>query len=212
MVDANIIIEFFELLNSHDLNYVLIKNDDNVIPFQLQSENDIDFLIHPDDYYRLIDIVVQHGYEKKIGESCKRYFLEQLKEDLLFRKEDCYFHFYEALSCSPLTNMGNCKMALEQSVQSYIWNNKVWDDINNWWIMDDISILLYLIVRSIFDKKSFREKYIREIEKRVILINSDEFYKLARTVFFCFTPQLIELIKNKEYSCILKKYLSFSEY
>ncbi len=67
MVDANIIKDFFEVLNKNNLKYVLIKNDDNVIPNQLESGEDIDFLIHPSDYDRLIDVVISNGYEKRMG-------------------------------------------------------------------------------------------------------------------------------------------------
>lgn len=212
MVEAKIIIDFFKMLNESNLNYVLIKNDDNVLPNCLESDNDIDFLIHPIDYEKLIELCVSNGYEKKVGESCKRYFLEQLREDLLFKYDDCYFHFYEALPCSPLTNMGDCKMALERSVQEYIWEHKVWNEINQWWIMDDIAILLYLIVRSVFDKKEFKEKYIREIEKRKQLLDKEDFKRLAQTVFFGFTPMLIELVKAGKYEHVLGKYLSYSNY
>ena len=78
--------------------------------------------------------------------------------------------------------------------------------------MDDISILLYLVVRSVFDKRSFKEKYVREIEKRIELIDHEDFFVLANTVFFRFTPHMIELVKAKKYGYILEKYLSFSEY
>lgn len=212
MVEAKIIIDFFKMLNESNLNYVLIKNDDNVLPNCLESDNDIDFLIQPIDYEKLIELCVSNGYEKKVGESCKRYFLEQLREDLLFKYDDCYFHFYEALPCSPLTNMGDCKMALERGVQEYIWEHKVWDEINQWWIMDDIAILLYLLVRSVFDKKEFKEKYIREIEKRKQLLDKEDFKRLAQTVFFGFTPMLIELVKAGKYEHVLGKYLSYSNY
>lgn len=212
MVETKVIVDFFKMLNESNLNYVLIKNDDNVLPNYLESENDIDFLIHPSDYEKLVEICISNGYEKRVGESCKRYFLEQLREDLLFRREDCNFHFYEALPCSPLTNMGDCKMALERSVQEYIWENKIWDEANQWWIMDDVAILLYLIVRSVFDKKEFKRKYIREIKKRRKLLERKEFKSLAQTVFFGFTPVLIELVKSEEYDKILGKYLSYSKY
>ncbi len=212
MVDANVILEFLKLLNSSDIKYVLIKNDDDAIPYKVESDNDIDFLIHPDDYSELIEIGTANGYEKRVGESCKRYFLEQLREDILFKKEDCYFHFYEALACSPLTNMGNCKMALERSVQSHIWENRIWDENKQWWIMDDISILLYLIVRSVFDKQEFKPKYIREIEKRAELVEDEAFIRLAKTVFFGYTPKMIKLIKEKKYSQILGDYLSYTLY
>jgi hypothetical protein len=212
MVDANIIKDFFEVLNKNNLKYVLIKNDDNVIPNQLESGEDIDFLIHPSDYDRLIDVVISNGYEKRMGESCKRYFLYQLREDIFLRKGDCYFHFYEALSCNPLTNMGKCKMPLENMVQEYIWNHRIRDSVNRWWIMDDISILLYLIVRSIFDKMCFRSKYIREIEKRIAYIDEEDFFLLARTVFYGFTSRMIQMVKNKNYERVLNEYLSYTNY
>ena len=43
MVDANVILEFLKLLNSSDIKYVLIKNDDDAIPYKVESDNDIDF-------------------------------------------------------------------------------------------------------------------------------------------------------------------------
>lgn len=212
MVEPKIIKDFFRILNENNLKYVLIKNDDNVLPKLLKEEEDIDLLIHPSDYDRVINILQSSGYIKKVGESCKRYFLYQLREDILFEKQNCYFHFFEALSCNPLTNMGKCKMPLENIVQEYIWRNKKWDSDNNWWIMDDVMILLYLIIRSVFDKKFFRDKYVREIEKRIVHIDSQDFFELAKTVFFGFTAKMIELIKEKKYSIILNEYLSYRNY
>ncbi|WP_339004880.1 hypothetical protein LDK17_05705 [Fusobacterium polymorphum] len=212
MVNPKLIKDFFLLLNMNNINYVLIKNDGNKIPYYLEDEKDIDFLIHPTEYENLKKILINNGYEKKIGESCRRFFLYQLREDLFFKKENCYFHFYEALSCNPLTNMGKCKIPLDNIIQDYIWKNKKWDKENNWYIMDDISILLYLIIRSIFDKLDFRIIYIEEIEKRIEYIDSKDFYILANSVFFKFTNKMIELVKKREYKNILKEYLSYKNY
>ena len=212
MVDSNLIKDLFLLLNKNNINYVLIKNDGNKIPDYLEDEKDIDFLIHPSAYEKLKTLLISNGYEKKIGESCKRFFLYQLREDLFFKKNNCYFHFYEALPCNPLTNMGKCKIPLDSIVQNYIWENKKWDTKNNWWIMDNISILLYLIIRSVFDKLYFRPIYIEEIEKRIEYIDSKDFYTLANSVFFKFTNHMIELVKEKKYESILKEYLSYKNY
>lgn len=212
MVDSKIITDFIELLNTNAFNYVLIKNDGNKIPYKIESGKDVDFLIHPDDYDRLVETVVKNGYDKRIGESCKRYFLYQLREDIFLKKEDCYFHLYDALPCSPITNMGECKMPLDNAVQEYIWKNKVWDQKNKWWIMDETAILLYLIVRSVFDKRHFKDVYINEIQKRIDYIDSENFYRLAHTVFFAFTDRLIELIKAEDYEHVICSYLSFREY
>ena len=43
MVETKVIVDFFKMLNESNLNYVLIKNDDNILPNYLESENDIDF-------------------------------------------------------------------------------------------------------------------------------------------------------------------------
>lgn len=212
MVNPKLIKDFFLFLNKNSINYVLIKNDGNKVPYYLEDEKDIDFLIHPTEYEKLKTILINNGYEKKIGESCRRFFLYQLREDLFFKKENCYFHFYEALSCNPLTNMGKCKIPLDNIIQDYIWKNKKWDKENNWWIMDDVSILLYLIIRSIFDKLDFRVIYIEEIEKRIEYIDSKDFYVLASSVFFKFTNKMIELVKKREYKNILREYLSYKNY
>lgn len=212
MVDPKIIKDFLKLLNKQKLKYVLIKNDGKKLPNNLENGKDIDFLIYPNEYNRLIEIVDINGYKRLIGEACKRYFLYQLKEDIFIKKEDCYFHFYEKLSCNPLTNMGNCKIPLDTIIQEYIWKHRIWDKVNNWWIMDDVSILLYLLIRSIFDKKEFREIYIREIEQRIEYIDSEMFYSLAKAVFFGFTARMIKLVKMKKYERILNEYLSYRSY
>ena len=61
MVETKVIVDFFKMLNESNLNYVLIKNDDNILPNYLESENDIDFLIHPSDYEKLVEICISNG-------------------------------------------------------------------------------------------------------------------------------------------------------
>lgn len=111
-----------------------------------------------------------------------------------------------------MTNMGNCKIPLDKLIQNHIWQNKVWNEEYKWWIMDDITILLFLIIRGVFDKREFKAKYVYEIEKRIEYIDCDKFYDLAYTVFFKFTDKLIMLIKERKYENIIKQYLSFREY
>lgn len=212
MVDSKTILDFFRLINSHNISYVLIKNDENMLPYNLENGKDVDFLIHPSEYNKLINLATENGYEKRTGESCKRYFLYQLREDIFLKKDDCYFHFYESLSCNPLTNMGKCKIPLDSKIQTYIWNNKIWDKEKKWWIMDDVAILLYLIIRSVFDKMDFRDVYIKEIEKRIRYVDSYAFCQLANTVFFGFTNRMIEMIKDRQYHNILHAYLSYRDY
>lgn len=78
--------------------------------------------------------------------------------------------------------------------------------------MSDENILMYLIVRAVFDKKAFKEQYIREIEKRISIVEKRSFKDKLNLIFFKFTDQLIYLLKNKEYQNILFKYTTFDEY
>ena len=108
--------------------------------------------------------------------------------------------------------MGRSKLPLDNFIQEYIWKNKKWDSINNWWIMNDKVILLYLIIRSVLDKQEFRIKYIQEIEKRSHLLDDDEFLTMCRLVFFNFTDLLIKKIKSFEYNDIVYNYQRFKDY
>lgn len=78
--------------------------------------------------------------------------------------------------------------------------------------MDNRIILLYLLVRSVFDKKFFKSKYIREIEKRIQLLDDKDFVYMCEKVFFKFTDRLIEMVKSKQYDNIIIEYKTFTDY
>ncbi|MGL5571540.1 hypothetical protein [Cetobacterium sp.] len=212
MVSSENIKNFFEWLNNNSIKYVLIKNDEEHIPYRVLDGDDIDILVHPSDYDRYLKLIQENGYKVLSGESSKYYFIYNMRKDIYAEKEDVYIHAYDKLSCVSFTNMGLSKIPLDKKIQEFIWKTKKWDSKNKWWIADDRIILLYLIIRAIFDKKNFRERYIYEIEKRKKIITDLKFRELCNLVFFKFTPTLLELIKNREYDVILKKYRCFKDY
>ena len=116
------------------------------------------------------------------------------------------------MSCNSFTNMGIAKIPLDIKIQEYIWTHKVWDNINNWYIMDDCAILLYLIVRSTFDKGYFRDKYIIEIEKRKYLLKDVNFKDLCKLVYYKFTDELIMLLINEKYDEVFPQLIKFKNY
>lgn len=212
MVNNKNIKSFFKLLNRSQIEYVLIKNDGQKIPFNISDGDDIDILVHPGDYEKYIKLIKENGHKILSGESSKYYFIYNMRSDIYSQKDDLYSHAYDKLSCVSFTNMGLSKIPLDKEIQSFIWKSKKWDSDNSWWIADDRVILLYLITRSIFDKKKFRRRYIDEIEKRKNFIEDEIFIKLCHLVFFKFTNFLLELIKEKKYDDILKKYRCFIDY
>lgn len=212
MVNSENIKEFFKLMNKHEIEYVLIKNDEDKIPYEISDGDDIDILVHPEDYNRYLELIKESGHKVLPGESYKYYFVYKMNNDIYSLKDDLYIHAYDKLSCVSFTNMGLSKIPLDKEIQNSIWKTKRWDPDNNWWIMEDSIILLYLLTRSIFDKKKFRMRYIKEIEKRREYLEDDKFIKLSSLVFFKFTDILLKLVKEKKYNKILNEYKCFIDY
>ena len=56
-IDGNIILSFFQMLNDNGVEYVLLRNIGNELPFSLSQKKDIDILIKKeskDDFHRLM--------------------------------------------------------------------------------------------------------------------------------------------------------------
>lgn len=212
MVDGRHICEFFRLLNKEALKYVLIKNDGNLIPHHVEDEKDIDILIHPSEYDRFLEVINYNLFQRLDGESKKYYFAYKLRPDIYAKKDDLFIHAYDMLACTSLTNMGICKLPLHQEIQLDIWKNKIWDNHNNWWIMDDCSILIYLLTKSIFDKRMFRQIYKEEIIARKHILRSPDFLRKIEHIFFKFSSTLIGMLENDDYENILMVYTSFTNY
>lgn len=135
-----------------------------------------------------------------------------MRADIYIKKNDAYFHAYDKLSCISFTNLGRSKLPLDRKLQDYIWKHKRWEEKMSWWIMDDRSILIYLLTRSILDKREFRKKYIVEIEKRRQFFRDEDFLSLCEVVFFKFTNRLIELLEKRKYKEIFLEYQYFYDY
>ena len=211
-VPSQQILEFFKLLNENKINYVIIKNDCDEYPSNIICGDDVDILVHPDHYEKYINLLKENGYKFLNGENKKYFFLYNLRDDLYTKKSDAIFHAYEKLSCNSFTNMGIAKIPLDIKIQEYIWTHKVWDSKNNWYIMDDCVILLYLIIRSTFDKGCFRKKYIIEIEKRKHLFKDSNFRNLCKLVYYKFTDELISLLENEKYEEVFSRFIKFKNY
>lgn len=91
MVNKEYITEFFDILNKCNIQYVLIKNDDDRIPESVEDGDDVDILIHPTDYNKFADLMNKEGYIKVHNEFKKYYFIYGLKPDLYLKKTKLIF-------------------------------------------------------------------------------------------------------------------------
>lgn len=216
-IPADVIHNFFEELTNSKILYVLIKNVSNELPDYLIDGKDIDIVVHEDYIKEFEQFMISHNFEKQIpplGRENGWNFAYKLPEYQFWKLKDDRFTFYIdasfKLSCKSLTP--KMWIPLDKCINNDIWKNKVFDEKNHWWIMDDGTILIYLIVRSIFDKREFKQGYVDGIEERKKLLKEKGVqYKLSK-IFFHYTGPLIEQISKSQYDSIIENYLTFTEY
>lgn len=210
---------FFQELN-HDcpaVRYVLIKNINGELPKRLKDGKDIDLLVKEEDREMFAEFMRTHEFRKKkppLGRKNGWNFAYQLPEYEFWQKQhiDCTFYVDVSfrLCCKSLTP--KTWIPLDACINEDLWKRRIWDEKNQWWIMDDQTTLLYLIVRSIFDKKEFQEGYIKGIEQRLAYLEQEDTQSKLRKVFFQYTPRLTAQIKAKNYSGLIEDYLAFADY
>lgn len=214
-INENIIINVFEILNETKCEYVLIKNIGNELPLKLPDGKDIDIVINGNDRERFINNIsaefdiVQHP----LGASNGWIFLYGMQEHDFFKLkktggENVYLDVSYVLSCKSL--MPKTWIPLDKELQDRMWADKCWDSNNNWWILDDETRFVYYMVRCIFDKQVFSERYIKEIENTSIDLPTTK--RLLEKVFYKYTNRLMEMLKDRRYDEIRDDYIRFIGY
>lgn len=205
----------FKLLNDYEINYILTKNIANELPAKLNIGKDIDLIVHVKDYEKFQVLLTRFGYQRVVHPHGKERgwgFMYGAHENIKF----C--HSVNALEvdayaelCTKSVAM-NVWLPLDKVIQKSIWEDKVWDAANQWWIMDDENMVVYLLTRSVFEKNEFSATYIREIEKRKHLLMRPTARQKLEKIFFKFTDTLLEKVNGKKYGEILLSYLTFTDY
>ncbi len=207
--------ELFNILNAHNINYILTKNISDELPDKLKIGKDIDLIIHPNDYDKFKTLLADFGYRKIThphGKEVGWIFMYGAHENIFLRHatNSLIVDAYAEL-CTKSIVM-NAWLPLDRIIQESVWADKVWDAENQWWIMDDENMIIYLITRSVFEKNKFTEAYIREIDKRMRFLVSPDARRKLEKVFFKFTNTLLKMVSKGKYKEILTAYLMFTDY
>jgi len=207
--------DFFSLMNDNDINYVLIKNIAKELPCSLKDGKDIDILVHPDSKARFEEAMIKGNFDKHtppLGIENGWTFGYSMPSYQFWMKKDRPFTLYIdasfVLACKSL--IPKTWVPLNKPINDSVWKEKVFDDKNKWWVMDDKNMLLYLLVRCIFDKKAFSDAYIDEIELRKHYMGDIE-DKLQIT-FIKYSPRLAEMVAAQKYGDIIQDYITFDKY
>lgn len=208
---------FFNMLNKSGVNYMLIKNIADELPCNLKDRKDIDIVVKFEDREKFTECMGAHGFlyrEHPLGISGGWSFGYQLPQYQFWQlggiKQVFYIDACFKLMCKSLSP--KMWVPLDESINTHAWQNKEWNETLKCWQMGEKTLFVYLFARCVFDKHTFSEKYIAEIEKRKHLLSDAEVVAMIRTIFYKFTDTLIEMVKQDNYDEIIQKYLTFKNY
>lgn len=216
-IDSKLVFDFFKLLNDYDVNYVMIKNIGNELPYHLKDGKDIDILVHLEDRKKFTDVMTKGVFLKRIpplGSERGYRFGYQLPEYQFWQKGGIKQTFYIdacfMLMCKSLTP--NYWVPLDSSINDRVWKKKVWNKELGCWQTDDKTLLVYMLARCVFDKHGFSNAYKEDIEKKKQLIHDDSVQEMLHTVFYRFTEKISSMVISGEYDAIFDAYMRFTDY
>lgn len=216
-IEPKYIDEFFGMLNHFRIKYVLIKNIADELPYALKNGKDIDILVHPGDQEVFSRLMQENHYARVVppfGSENGWRFAYALEPSEFWKRMDIedelYIDVNFRLCCHSFSE--KTWIPLDKAVNADVWEYRQFEADRQWWRMDDSTTLIYLIVRSVFDKQNFRAEYIEEIEKLAGRLRKREVVEKLSLIFFNFTTRLIELLSSQKYSEILREYVTFVNY
>ncbi len=216
LIQSSELINIFKLLNKQGLDYILMRNISNELPFSLEIGKDIDILVNKKDEIFFINFFHSNDY-KTISHP--------FRNDIFLYGVDKFKFKYNNNNNNILFDL-NFQVAVRsfdagqwipvnQIIQESVWKNKRFEKMNNdfgYWTFSYDDEFICLLARSIFDKKRFQRGYVKRINELFGLISKEEVIKKLNMVFFKFTPCLMQLIAKQDYQNIIKNYLTFKEY
>ena len=214
LVSGISVVELFDALNDSAQEYILMRNNLNELPDQLETGKDIDILIRwveRDQFFATLDKL---GYRNLHHPHYENVFLYGVKKYEFFQNPEngiiVDVHF--DLACRSL-NAGEW-IPLDQEIQLSAWENRQLIQFERMkaWMLGNEDLFVALIVRSVFDKKEFRIEYTAEIRRLLPLIQRNQVLEKLYLVFFKFAPLLLQMVEVGDFDHIVTTYMTYSDY
>lgn len=214
-IKYNDIINIFQNLNLSKMEYLLIRNINNELPYRLKKNKDIDLLVKKCDIKKINEFFRNNGYYK---------INHPYENNIYLYGADRFCNYYNSnngilfdLHFQILVRSLDAGqwIPIDKIIQKSAWQSKRYEKKKEdfeYWTLGFEDEYCVLIARSIFDKKEFQDVYINRIEELYNKINPNDVFERLSKIFFKFTPYLIEYLSNKEYNSIINNYISFKEY
>jgi hypothetical protein len=205
---------FFAALNDASIEYVLLKNIDEELPNRLIRGKDIDILVRAGELSRYFDLLARLGFSETVHPQSSR-----MGWVFAYGASDCFMHTNSGglmvdVHCELCLKAleGNIWIPFERHINEAVWMTRVLDSDNGWWVLNNKIGFAYLVSRCMFDKSYFSPPYRAHIRRWAGLLDDEEVRGILRTVFFKFTPTLIEMLREERYDSIVDTYISFGDY
>lgn len=144
-----------------------------------------------------------HPYSEKLG----YHFLYQMRPYELYKKDGFFYEFYFKLPCTSLTPKSY--IPLDKQIQDYVFEQAAEGEIKK---IDDLTYSIYRICLAIFEREAFTDYDAEYLSAHKEALDSEDGIRLLEGVFFRFTGELIQLIKDEKYTEIISAYYAFSDY
>jgi hypothetical protein len=218
--ESEVILDFFYKLNNEKIQYVLLHNIGDELPYNFKFGKDIDILVRDIDRNRFKKLLKQN-YWKRIKHS-HDYIDEKNIDHFIFLYNMFPFEMYKNKISKMIIDVCyqlNCKsinngewMPLDQKINDSVWSTRKFNNKFHWYELNVEDQLIHLIIRSIFYKKNFSNEYIEEINGLLKNVNIIKLEHKLDLIFFRFSSNLLNMIKEKNFHEIIDNYHRFSNY
>lgn len=188
-----------DLLDKHRIPYRLVEIRDKVCTFLIKYEafnsncfvsSGIKELIHP--------------YSEELGYI----YLYQMHPFKLFKIDSVFIEIYFELPCYSLTD--KTWIPLHRLIQKRVFEN---DSVENGiHLLDGLSYSIYRLGWAVYKKRVISEFDVEVIKSNRELLLSEVAIPLLYEVFYKYTENLRNHIRNEEYDVIVEDYFNFYNY
>jgi len=211
--DKAAILNVFNVLNHSGLPYLLLRNTNDELPFNLEYGKDIDILAQHSNSIKTNNLLIKNSFQRvkhPLRSDVRLYGVHQF--NMYKSKYSVLLDInYEIVVRS--LDKGQW-IPLDQALQISAWENKKFVDIGgvNVPTLSDEDLWVCTLARCIFDKKLFSPWHQELLINMLPNINSELVKSKLNLIFFKFTDCLFEMVCRSQFDQIYDKYISFKSY
>lgn len=193
---------FFDFLNSSKCEYVVFDI------YVSNNETILNVFVSPHSFNETVFYLESKSIKlQPINEHC----LYGMKKILLFKGRDFVCHIFSRPAIKSL----DCSwVPLNKIVQEQFLLNRVKN--HDYYFLSPADEFFYLICKNVFNNrfKGFDKLDVERIKylKKMNCTKSKDVYQMFESVFFKFTPELIDFVNNNQFDSIFASYVSFKDY